>query len=342
MFAMNQTGKNCFFFEDKYVNFDRTEGVFTANIVTCSLNCLFSLVTCLGNFLIVFTIGKTQELHSPTFILLGCLAVSDLLVGLVCQPLYVAHKIAELEENFAVFCELKMVQFLSGWTTSGASFFILATVSIDRLLALTLHLRYNTIVTVPRVFQTTFILWMFVTVTVLLRFWMTNKWFFIPIGLGFLFFFVIMASSWKIFRIVRRHQHQVKDQDMAVSHLQNKTMNILKCRKSAATVLYIYGLFLIFYLPYMVLLVTETFIGFSRTSRIPTQFFIFYLPYMVLLLVKTFIGFSRTVRIAYDYAATAIFINSFLNPVLYCWRISEIRRAVKNIMRRNLVWSIQV
>ena len=227
-FAMNQTGKNCFFFEDKYVNFDRTEGVFTANIVTCSLNCLFSLVTCLGNFLIVFTIGKTQELHSPTFILLGCLAVSDLLVGLVCQPLYVAHKIAELEENFAVFCELKMVQFLSGWTTSGVSFFILATVSIDRLLALTLHLRYNTIVTVPRVFQTMFVLWMFVTVTVLLRFWMTNKWFFIPIGLGFLFFFVIMASSWKIFRIVRRHQHQIKDQDMAVSHLQNKTMNILK------------------------------------------------------------------------------------------------------------------
>jgi len=310
---MNQTGKNCFFFEDKYVNFDSTEGVFTANIVTCSLNCLFSLVTCLGNFLIVFTMGKTQELHSPPFILLGCLAVSDLLVGMVCQPLYVVHKIAELEENFAVFCELKMVQFLSGWTTTGVSLLILATASIDRLLALTLHLRYNTIVTVARVFQTTFILWMFVTVTVLLRFWMTNKWFFIPIGLGFLFFFVIMASSWKIFRIVRRHQHQVKDQDMAVSHLQNKTMNILKCRKSAATVLYIYGLFLIFYLPYMVLLVTET-----------------------------FIGFSRTVRIAYDYAATAIFINSFLNPVLYCWRISEIRRAVKNIMRRNLVWSIQV
>ena len=313
LFAMNQTGKNCFFFEDKYVNFDRTEGVFTANIVTCSLNCLFSLVTCLGNFLIVFTIGKTQELHSPTFILLGCLAVSDLLVGLICQPFFVAHKIAELKENFAVFCKLKVLQSLSAWITGGASLFILAAVLIDRLLALTLHLRYNTIVTVPRVFQTTFILWMFVTVTVLLRFWMTNKWFFIPIGLGFLFFFVIMASSWKIFRIVRRHQHQIKDQDMAVSHLQNKTMNILKCRKSAATVLCIYGLFLIFYL-----------------------------PYMVLLLMETFIGFSRTVRIAYDYAATAIFINSFLNPVLYCWRISEIRRAVKNIMRRNLVWSIQV
>ena len=212
-----------------------------------------------------------------------------------------------------MFCELKMVQFLSGWTTTGVSFLILAAVSIDRLLALTLHLRYNTIVTVPRVFQTMFVLWMFVTVTVLLRFWMTNKWFFIPIVLGFFLFFVIMASSWKIFRIVRRHQNQIKDQEMAFSNLQNKIMNMLKCRKSVVTVLYIYSLFLIFYLPYMVLLVTET-----------------------------FIEFSRTVRIAYDYAATAIFINSFLNPVLYCWRISEIRRAVKNIMRKNLVWSIQV
>ena len=46
--------------------------------------------------------------------------------------------------------------------------------------------------------------------------------------ISFLFFFVIMASSWKIFRIVRRHQHQIKDQGMAVSHLQSKTMNILK------------------------------------------------------------------------------------------------------------------
>ena len=199
LFAMNETGKSCFSFEDKYVNFDRTEGVFTANIVTCSLNCLFSLVTCLGNFLIVFTIRKTQELHSPPFILLGCLAVSDLLVGLICQPLYVAHKKAEREENFAVFCELKMVrQFLSGGTTAGVSFLILAAVSIDRLLALTPHLRYNTIVTVPRVLQTTSVLWMFVTVTALLRFWMTNKWFLIISHSSFLQTTLIFSFNAKI------------------------------------------------------------------------------------------------------------------------------------------------
>ena len=309
---MNNTEQDCFFFEDQ-LHFDSTEEVFITNIVTCILNSFFSLLTCIGNFIVVFAIGKTRDLHSPSFILLGCLAVSDLLVGLICQPLFVALKIAELKENFAVFCTLKLLQSLSAWITAGASFLILATVSIDRLLSLTLHLRYNTIVTVPRVFQTTVALWIFATVIILPRFWMASKWYFIPIALIFLLFFVIIISIWKIFRIVRKHQQQINDQTLAVSHPPANTVNIFKCRRSAVTVLYIYGLFLFFYV-----------------------------PFMVFLLMKTFIGYTRTVKIVYDYAATAVFINSFLYPVLYCCRISEIRRAVNNIMRRNLVWSIQV
>ena len=171
---MNNTEEDCSFFEDQ-LHFDSTEEVFITNIVTCILNSFFSLLTCIGNFIVVFVIGKTRDLHSPSFILLGCLAVSDLLVGFICQPLFVGYKIAELEKNFAVFCTLNVVQSLSGWTTGGVSFLILAAVSIDRLLAVTLYLRYNTIVTVPRVFQTTIALWIFATVTVLQRFWMANK-----------------------------------------------------------------------------------------------------------------------------------------------------------------------
>ena len=302
---MNNTEQDCFFFEDQ-LHFDSTEEVFITNIVTCTLNSFFSLLTCIGNFIVVFVIGKTRDLHSPSFILLGCLAVSDLLVGLLCQPLFVAHKIAELKENLAVFCTLKVLQSVSAWITAGVSFLILAAVSIDRLLALTLHLRYNTIVTVPRVFQTIIALWISATVTVLSRFWMASKWYFIPIASILLIGFVIMISIWKIFRIVRKHQQQIKGQTKAVSHLPADTVNILKCRKSAVTVLYIYGLFLIFYL-----------------------------PFVVPLLMEKFIGYTRTVRIVYEYAATAVFINSCLNPVVYCWRICEIRRAVKNVIRRS-------
>ena len=61
LFAMNNyTEKDCFFFEDQ-LHFDSTEEVFITNIVTCILNSFFSLLTCIGNFIVVFVIGKTRS-----------------------------------------------------------------------------------------------------------------------------------------------------------------------------------------------------------------------------------------------------------------------------------------
>ena len=151
---MNKTNNDtCFFFEEKFVKLDRTEDVFITDIFTVILNFLLSLITCVGNFLIVFAIGKTQDLHSPSFVLLGCLAVSDLLVGLICQPILAAFKIAELKSNYTARCILEMLLHTTGWMTSGASALTLATVCVDRVLSLILHLRYKALVTVPRIFQ---------------------------------------------------------------------------------------------------------------------------------------------------------------------------------------------
>ena len=301
---MNETHNTCFYLN---INLEKTEEVFITNILTCIFNSVFSLLTCAGNFIILHAICKDQHLHSPCFILLCCLAFSDLLVGASCQPFLVAHKIAELLNNFPTFCTLRIIQNFSGYMTSGVSLLTLAAVSIDRLLAVTLHLRYSEIVTVPRVFQTAFSLWIFSTTTVIVKFWMKNaNWIFLPLVMLFLTLLVITFSTSKIFHIVRRHQRQITDQNMAVLSLQSNTVNALKCKKSAVTVIYIYGLLLIFYL-----------------------------PFGVAMLVEAFIGYTRSVKIAYDYAITAVFINSFLNPLVYCWRIREIRRAVKNTLRRQ-------
>jgi len=116
-------------------------------------------------------------------------------------------------------------------------------------------------------------------------------------------FLVTLMSTLKIFQIVRRHQRQISQQHQNV---QSNTVDVLKCRKSAVTVLYVYGLFVIFYLPLCATMVVET-----------------------------LTGYTLRVKVAYDYAATAVFINSFLNPLVYCMRIGEIRRAVKNLLKRN-------
>ena len=170
MLEINRTNlslPNCFYLD---LRLEQTNDTFIATVVTCILNAVFSLITAIGNLVILQVVWRKQELHTPSFTLLFCLAASDLLVGLVCQPFYVAHKITELTENFGAYCILRVIQSISGWTTTGSSFSILSAVSIDRLLVLTLHLRYNTIVTVKRILQTVFVVWMLCVTVVMLRF----------------------------------------------------------------------------------------------------------------------------------------------------------------------------
>ena len=167
---------------------------------------------------------------------------------------------------------------------------------------LTLHLRYNTIVTVQRILQTVFVLWVLSVAIVMLRFWI-RQWLIFPVAIVVISFFVTTMSTLKIFQIVRRHQRQISQQQQSV---HSSTVDVLKCRKSAVTVLYAYSLFVIFYLPLCATMVVETL----------TEYIL-------------------RVKIAYDYAATAVFINSFLNPLVYCLRFGEIRRAVRNSLKRN-------
>ena len=85
------------------------------------------------------------------------------------------------------------------------------------------------------------------------------------------------------------------------------SVNVLKCKKSAVTVLYVYGLLLIFYLPFF-----------------GTMF------------VEALFGYTIKLKTAYNYTTTVVFINSCLNPFVYCWRIKELRHAVKNTLKNNL------
>lgn len=285
------------------VNLEQTKNTFIASILTSILNAVFSLLTVSGNYIILRAIWKTQELHSPSFILLFCLAAADLLVGLICQPFFVAYQIAELTDNFSAYCILRMIQNISGWITTGVSFGTLSGVSIDRLLALTLHLRYNTIVTVQRIVRAVCVFWILSIAVVMVRFWI-RPWIIFPFAVVVASFVVTTLSTLKIFQIIRRHQRQITQQQQSV---QSSTTNaMIKCRKSAVTVLYVYGLFVLLYLPFCA-----------------TMF------------VEAVTGYTLTVKIAYDYVTTAVFINSFLNPIVYCWRIGEIRRAVKNLLRKN-------
>ncbi|CAH3173998.1 unnamed protein product [Porites lobata] len=56
----------------------------------CLINILLSITASLGNFLILIALRKVSvtSLHPPTKLMFQCLAVSDLGVGLISQPLF--------------------------------------------------------------------------------------------------------------------------------------------------------------------------------------------------------------------------------------------------------------
>ena len=71
-----------------------------------------------------------------------------------------------------------------------------------------------------------------------------------------------------------------------------------------------------------------------------------YGPFIVMAFLFHFgsIDYSTETRIANDVSICLLFLNSSLNPVLYCWRIKDVRQEVKNTIRQclccwvNLQW----
>ena len=56
-----------------------------------------------------------------------------------------------------------------------------------------------------------------------------------------------------------------------------------------------------------------------------------YLP-IVIVEALTIQGLSPSVVIVKEFAVALVYLNSTLNPILYCWKMNEVRQAVKGII----------
>ena len=67
----------------------------TIVIINCVLNAPLMLISILGNALVLAAIIRTPSIRSTSIIVLCSLAVSDLLVGFLVQPIYVAQEVTK-------------------------------------------------------------------------------------------------------------------------------------------------------------------------------------------------------------------------------------------------------
>ena len=149
---------HCFFLPNP--SFESVSLRYESNVSTAVFNALCSPFAVVANFIIITVICRKGSLRTPSNVLIGCLALSDFLVGLVVQPCYVAFRVMDAFYKY-VPCTLRIVYSESFWISYGASFFTLNAISFERLMALTLHLRYSELVTAKSLFKVAVGIWIF-------------------------------------------------------------------------------------------------------------------------------------------------------------------------------------
>ena len=270
------------------------------------LNTFMSVTAFLGNSLILIALHKESSLHPPSKLLLRSLAITDLCVGLIPQPLAVIcwKSVANGHRNICRYTSPV------GCTTAnifcGVSVSTLTAISVDRLLALILGLRYKQVVTLKRTYVIVIILWVFSALFSVIRFWSLSITLLCNIISISLCLIISIFSYTKIFFTLRHHQNQVHDH-VQLEPNQTNELNIARYKKAVSTAIWLQLTLVACYLPY----------GVVRALVISG-------------------GRSTSVSNAYYYVVSLVYLNSSLNPILYCWKIEEVRQAVKDTIRQVL------
>ena len=269
-----------------------------------AFNIPLGAVAIAGNLLVLVSIPRTPSLISPSNVLLLSLAFTDLCVGLVVQPLYIALKFVQLTDAGKNFEILIGVHFYCAQYLCLVSFVNVTLLSVDRFLALYVHLRYHEFVTVKRTAGLLGGLLIFCAICVSSGKWlpkfMTRVIAIIIAGIAQI---VNTVLYYNIYRICRRHQLQINSQRHSVRPA--KSLNITsRLKRSFINMFYIYLVFTACYLPYMVMAVFK--------SKLPLSIF--------------------------EISCTFVYLNSSLNPLLFSWRIQGIRTAIKRTLRKASQW----
>ena len=275
-----------------------------------AVSILLSITATLGNSLILIALHKESSLHPPSKLLYRCLATTDLLVGLVNQPLYVAYWMSVVYEHWSFCRYARDATVISSYVLCGVSLMTMTAISVDRLLAMLLGLRYKEIVTLRRTFIILAIVWvtclvngLFVLLNYSITFW------FSLIGIPFCLLISIAAYT-KIFCALRHHQAQIQDHAQQQPSHPN-AMNMARYRKAVYSALWVQLALVVCYVPYIAMKIVI-----SLNTKRSANFIIIKRMIIVLLL-----------------------FNSTLNPLIYCWRISEVRRAVKQTIRHVICYA---
>ena len=272
-----------------------------------AINIFLSITAFLGNFLILVALNKESSLHPPSKLLYRSLATTDLLVGLVTQSLAATYWMSLVHEHWSLCRYARGAAFVSGFVLSGVSLLTLTAISVDRLLALLLGIRYRQIVTLKRTCIITASFWILSLAAGSFSISHTRIAVWCKITVIASCSVISIASYTKIFRTLRRYQAEIQDH-VQQQPSQTTALNMARYRKAVNSALWVQLALAVCYVP----------------------------KFIVLLMITYRKTFSSHLVVIVTIANILTNLNSTLNPFLYCWKIKEVRRAVKQTIRQAL------
>ena len=267
----------------------------------CVLSFVFSVVATLENLLVIRALMKTSTIPATVKKLFLSLAFSDLAVGLCSQLMAIISasilKMASSGNNTAFFCPTVLSAqsyFMNLLAT--ASFLNIIVIAFDRLLAVSLHLRYQELITPKHVNIALVSSWLISCFTAFIFVFLPTGYEIVAAVILLIGYVLTTVAYVRIYKVVKYHQNQIYK-----NQLQNaQTREALRQTKSAYNAVFVYLVFLACYLPYW----PSTILYLTNTSEI---------SFIVATYASIFL----------------ISLNSSLNPLVYCWRYREIRQSVK-------------
>ena len=274
-------------------------------VFLAALNIFLSITASLSNAVILIALHKVTSIYPPTKLLFRCLAVTDLCVGLISQPLFALITLGIFWDGIFHILNASSV------VLSAVSILTSTAIIVDRFLALMMGLGYRHVVTLRRVKALVIFVWILsCALAAGTQFWVNS---FHPITFHVLIVLIILCvltsiiSYTKIYLRLRHHQLHLQENLQQQGQPPNRgeiPLNIARYKKTVSSIAWVQLTLLICYLPFSV--------------------------YQIL-------WFHDVLDqgIALDVTFSFLFLNSSLNPILYCWKIKDVRQAVKDTIKFN-------
>ena len=292
-------------FSDRNLDSPGNELTFSAAVVIA----LLSAPAVVGNALILATIWRRTFLRTSFHSLLSGLAVTDFLTGLISQPLYALFHLIHRKNAAAIQVNSEVVNVIG--KIAGFSAYLFVNMTVDTMTVMSvqrlLHMSRRSLTTSHHRYYAAIVILLFpipslVVYSLALKepaFW--NTLFRVTIAKFSFCYVTISFAYFKVYQIIRRHQLQIQANGTSQNFGQS-AIDLEKYKKSVATLLYIFLLFSICFLPFAI----SSAVALKTTAQVS----------------KSVISLSLVL----------VFLSSSLNPGLYIWRMRDIRRGLKQLL----------